>query len=83
MINFFLYKYDELNTAQLYDILSFRQNVFILEQQCFYQDIDYKDQHAIHLLGIKDNQLIAYLRFLPKGTAYADEASFGRIITHE
>ena len=44
MINFLWYKYEELNTAQLYDILSFRQDVFILEQQCFYQDIDYKDQ---------------------------------------
>lgn len=82
MINFIWYKYEELNTAQLYDILSFRQDVFILEQQCFYRDIDYKDQQAMHLLGIKENQLIAYLRFLPRGTAYADEASFGRIITH-
>ena len=81
MINLVWYKFEELNTVQLYDILALRQNVFVLEQRCFYQDIDYKDQQAMHLLGTKDNQLISYLRFFPKGTVYADEASFGRIIS--
>lgn len=82
MINFVWYQFEELKTAQLYDILSLRQDVFILEQRCFYQDIDYKDQAALHLLGIKGDKVIAYLRFFPRGTLYADEASFGRIITH-
>lgn len=82
MINFSWHTFETLNTAQLYDILSLRQNVFIIEQRCFYQDVDYKDQQALHLLGTKDNRLISYLRFLPKGTAYSNEASFGRLITH-
>src|SRR3990167_286637 len=82
MINFSWHTFETLNTAQLYEILSLRQNVFIIEQRCFYQDVDYKDQQALHLLGTKDNRLISYLRFFPKGTAYSNEASFGRLITH-
>lgn len=73
--------FSEITSLQLYDILSLRQDVFIREQRCFYADMDYKDQQAQHLLGIMNNQLIAYARFLPKGVAYANEASMGRFVT--
>ena len=77
MINFSWHTFEALNTAQLYDILSLRQNVFIIEQRCFYQDVDYKDQQALHLLGTKDNRLISYLRFFPLKVIYS--GSFVRI----
>jgi ElaA protein len=79
MIIWTWYKFEELATGRLYDILALRQEVFIREQRCLYPDIDYKDQNAMHLLGIEGNELIAYLRFLPKGIAYPDDASMGRI----
>ena len=71
----------ELKNNELYDLLSLRQNVFIIEQNCIYNDLDYLDQKAMHLLGYKDNQLAAYLRLLPKDVPYAGSLSFGRVLT--
>ncbi len=78
MITWNWYEFEELTSLALYSILALRQEVFIREQRCFYPDIDYKDQQAIHLLGMENNHLIAYLRFLPKGIVYQDAASMGR-----
>ena len=76
----------ELTNAQLYEVLAQRQQVFILEQQCLYGDIDGLDLGAHHLLGWRtvdgQRQLAAYLRVLAPGAKYA-EASLGRVLTTE
>ncbi len=74
--------FDELTTAELYSILQLRQEVFVVEQQCWYLDADNKDQFAHHLLGKnQDGILLAYARIIPPGKQFENEASFGRIIT--
>ena len=73
--------FQELSNTELYDVLALRQTVFIDEQQCRFIDIDYRDQQCMHLLGMKDNKLAAYLRVLPKNLAYPNAVSFGRVVT--
>ena len=58
-----------------------RQEVFVVEQTCWYLDADGKDQQALHLLGMVDGQIAAYTRILPKGESYQNYASIGRVIT--
>ena len=80
-----LYTFDELTTAQLYAILALRQQVFVVEQQCVYQDCDGQDQSALHLLGWDDgyehSPLVAYLRILPPQKE-GDGPAIGRVVTH-
>jgi ElaA protein len=71
----------ELSPAELYDICALRQQVFVLEQQCLYPDLDYHDQVANHLMGFQDKKMVAYLRILPKDIPYKDAVSFGRVLT--
>ena len=71
--------FDELNTQTLYDVLQLRSEVFVVEQDCVYQDIDGKDQKALHILGYKDQKLIAYTRVFKPGL-YFNEASIGRVV---
>ena len=59
--------FSELSTDELYKILRLRSEVFVVEQDCVYQDIDGKDDKAIHVLGFKENQLIAYARIFDAG----------------
>ena len=77
---FIWHNFDSISKEQLYDVLSLRQRVFIIEQDCFYEDLDYSDQKANHLLLYKDNKLIGYSRVFAPGTKY-DAASIGRIVT--
>ncbi|ODP34043.1 GNAT family N-acetyltransferase [Pandoraea sp. ISTKB] len=78
--------FDELGSALLYRILAARNAVFVVEQNCPYQDIDGRDPHSLHLVAQATTspsdgaQIAAYLRLLPPGLAY-DEASIGRVIT--
>ena len=72
--------FSELNTQELYTILQLRSEVFVVEQNCIYQDIDGADFNAIHQLIFKENQLVAYARILPAGK-YFDQLSIGRIVT--
>ena len=74
------HNFDTISKEELYDVLSLRQRVFIIEQDCFYEDLDYSDQVANHLLLYKDNKLIGYSRVFPPGIKY-DAASIGRIVT--
>ena len=74
------HNFDTISKEELYDVLSLRQRVFIIEQDCFYEDLDYFDQVANHLLLYKDNKLIGYSRVFPPGIKY-DAASIGRIVT--
>ena len=55
----------ELSAAQLYDVLRFRQAIFVVEQACAYPDLDGRDQHAHHLLLHVDGSLAGYLRLMP------------------
>lgn len=72
-------KFEALNTEQLYKILSARMQVFILEQNCIYLDIDGKDQDSYHLFATENNQIIAYARLIPPGISYK-EPSIGRVL---
>ena len=78
-VKFEIKRFDELSITELYKILRLRAEVFIVEQDCVYQDIDNKDQKAIHLIGYKDDDIVAYARlFNPRD--YYEKASFGRIL---
>ena len=71
--------FQELNIQELYQILRLRSEVFVVEQDCVYQDLDNKDQKALHVLGIKDGQVVAYTRIFKPGD-YFDNASIGRVV---
>lgn len=71
-----------LNTQQLYYLLQLRSEVFVVEQNCVYQDIDGKDQKALHVLGYLDHELVAYTRLFKPGD-YFDEASIGRVVVRQ
>ncbi len=77
-------RFDDLSGAEVYAVLAQRQQVFVLEQQCLYNDFDGLDQAAFHLLGWRDDggtrALAAYLRVLAPGAKYA-EMSIGRVLT--
>lgn len=79
-INWLLKKFDELTPHQLYAILQLRNEVFVVEQNCVFQDADNKDQNSYHLMGFSGKELVAYTRLVPAGEAY-DEASIGRVVT--
>lgn len=74
--------FDELDAETLCAVLAARQDVFMLEQQCLYADIDGKDQRAYHLIARQEEtqQLVAYLRCFAPGDHYP-EASLGRVLT--
>ncbi|MHA7844411.1 MAG: GNAT family N-acetyltransferase [Winogradskyella sp.] len=74
--------FNELNTKELYDLLQLRSEVFVVEQDCVYQDIDGKDQKALHVLGYKEDKLVAYTRIFKPGD-YFEEASIGRVVVKE
>ena len=78
--DFIWHNFDSISKEELYDVLNLRQRVFIIEQDCFYEDLDYSDQDANHLLFYKDNKLIGYSRVFAPGIKY-DAASIGRIVT--
>jgi ElaA protein len=82
-MQFTLKRFNELTTLQLYEILKLRIEVFVVEQKCWYQDLDDKDKEAIHLMGWENNQLCCYARILASGVSYKDEASIGRVVTTE
>lgn len=76
-----IYKpFDELTPKQLEDAFRLRQRIFIIEQDCFYEDIDGEDDKAHHLLFYKNGELAAYLRIFLPGCKYKDQASLGRIV---
>ncbi|WP_251712810.1 GNAT family N-acetyltransferase [Lactococcus ileimucosae] len=75
--------FEELTRSELYKILEARSEVFVLEQECAYQDIDGKDQKALHLwLEDISGEIQAYCRILPAGLSYS-EASIGRVLVRE
>lgn len=79
MLDIKVKSFEALNTKELYDLLQLRSEVFVVEQDCVYQDIDGKDQKALHILGYKDENLVAYTRLFKPGD-YFEEASIGRVV---
>ncbi len=71
--------FSELTIHKLYDLLQLRSEVFVVEQDCVYQDVDRKDQKALHVLGYKNEKLVAYTRIFKPGD-YFNEASIGRVV---
>ena len=72
--------FDALTPFELYAILQLRNEVFVVEQNCVFQDADNKDFFCIHLMGWNENDLVAYTRIVPAGIIY-EEVSIGRVVT--
>jgi ElaA protein len=76
--------WNELSREELYQLLQFRQEVFIVEQDCPYLDADGRDADAYHLWLVDERGLMAaYCRLLPPDIAYPGEASIGRVISRQ
>lgn len=73
--------FNELSIDELYDLLQLRSEVFVVEQDCVYQDIDGKDRKALHILGYKSDKLVAYTRAFKPGD-YFEKASIGRVVVN-
>lgn len=80
MITWVVKKFGELKPDELYAILRLRSEIFVVEQNCVFLDMDNKDQPSFHLMGLENGKLIAYTRLVPPGVAYA-EPSIGRVVT--
>jgi len=78
-MNFQIKTFEELNTTELYNILQLRSEVFVVEQDCVYQDVDFKDQKALHVFACKNDKIVAYTRVFKPGN-YFDNASIGRVV---
>lgn len=72
--------YDELTKEEFYDIIKVRLDVFVVEQQCTYQDIDGKDKGAYHVWLSDDDGIVAYLRVLDRGVVF-DDVALGRVLS--
>lgn len=79
-INWIFKSFAALSPAELYAIMRLRNEVFVVEQQCAYQDADDKDQASWHLAGWQESQLVAYARIIPPGISY-EECSIGRVVS--
>ena len=83
-ISYTIKSFDELSTTELYEILQLRIQVFVIEQNCSYQDADGKDNQSYHLMGRDANgDLQTYTRLVPAGVSYEGYTSIGRVVTSE
>ena len=74
--------FKELTKEELYELLSLRSQVFVVEQNCVYQDLDNKDQKAFHVIGKKGDKIVAYTRVFKPGD-YFKNPSIGRVVVEE
>ena len=79
-MNWILKQFDELSATELYAIIRLRNEVFVVEQNCVYQDADNKDQLSWHLAGWDGDLLLAYTRIIPPGLSF-EECSIGRVVS--
>jgi ElaA protein len=79
-MNWHCKKFDDLTPHELYAVLQLRNEVFVVEQNCVFQDADDKDQQCFHLMGWEEKKLAAYTRIAPAGICY-EETSIGRVVT--
>ncbi len=75
-------RFDQLTVDELYELLRIRSEVFVVEQNCVYQDLDRDDQEAVHLWLTEGVKVVALCRVCPAGT-HMREVSVGRVITTE
>jgi ElaA protein len=73
--------FKELSVYELYNLLQLRSEVFVVEQDCVYQDLDGKDSKALHIIGYKDEKIVAYTRCFEAGI-YFEETSIGRVVVN-
>lgn len=78
MLKLYIKRFDQLNVNELYEILKLRQDIFILEQQCLYSDIDFIDEKSLHIYYQEKGKIITYLRMFEKDT---NTCQLGRIIS--
>jgi ElaA protein len=81
-MNFITKSFQELTITELYQILQLRSEVFVVEQDCVYQDLDFKDQKSLHVFGLKNDKIVAYTRIFKPGD-YFENASIGRVVVQE
>ncbi|MBR5089980.1 MAG: GNAT family N-acetyltransferase [Ruminiclostridium sp.] len=72
--------FNELTAAELFDIYKLRTAVFVVEQNCAYQEVDDADKSAYHVWLHENGEILAYIRVLPKGIKF-DDVSIGRVIS--
>ena len=72
--------FETLSVNELYEILTLRSIVFVVEQNCVFLDPDHKDQKCLHFMGWNENDLVAYCRIVPPGLSYT-EPSIGRVVS--
>ncbi len=80
MLKFVSKSFIQLTIKELHDLFALRTEVFVVEQNCVYQDIDGKDPKGIHILGLDKKKIAAYARVLPKGESYSSYVSIGRLV---
>lgn len=73
--------FNELSATELYEIIRLRNEVFVVEQNCVFQDADNKDQYCYHLMLRQNDALVAYTRLVPKGISYPEYMSIGRVVS--
>lgn len=78
-MNWQIKRFNELTADEIYNVLKSRNEVFIVEQKCAFQDCDDKDQNSYHLFTKDNEDIVAYLRILEKGVSY-NEISIGRVL---
>ena len=82
MLDIKVKKFNELTIQELYSLLKLRSEIFVVEQDCVYQDLDGKDTKSLHVIGLKNNEVVAYTRIFKPGD-YFDIASIGRVAVHK
>lgn len=80
-MNWKTYHFNDLSVGKLYEILQLRVNVFVVEQECPYPELDGLDQESVHLEYEENGKVLAYARLVPAGVKY-DIPSIGRVIVH-
>ena len=81
-MNWIIKEFNELSSDELYEILKLRSEVFVVEQECIYEDCDGKDKKSYHLFAEQNGEILVYLRILEKGVSYS-EISIGRVLSNK
>ena len=79
LMNWILRDFSSLTVDELYAVLRLRSEVFVVEQECVFQDMDNKDQESFHLLGFRETELVAYTRLVPPAKTNG-MPSIGRVV---
>lgn len=81
-MEYVLKEFDQLSIDELYQIIQLRLEIFVVEQDCVYQDLDGKDKVAYHLFVRDDDEIVAVLRILPENVSY-EEMAIGRVVVRK